>query len=82
LSNWTAPRLDRLTNERFPAARREGESEEMTNETEFRRCQKCGQVEKIETHEIFIKGNYPDDCDSEVELWVRFKAPADWPPND
>jgi hypothetical protein len=47
--------------------------------TEFRRCQKCGQVEKEETGEIIIAGKHPDACDNAVEIWVRFWAPPDWP---
>jgi hypothetical protein len=50
----------------------------MTNyplDIEFRRCQKCGQVEKEETGEIIVVGKHPDDCDNIAENWVRFRAP-------
>jgi hypothetical protein len=50
------------------------------SDIEFRRCQKCGQVEKEETGEIIIAGKHPDACDNAVEIWVRFRAPTDWPP--
>jgi len=46
---------------------------------EFRRCQKCGQVEKEETSEIVVAGKHPDACDNITDNWVRFRAPPDWP---
>jgi hypothetical protein len=46
---------------------------------EFRRCQKCGQVEKEETGEIVVAGKHPDACDNAVENCVRFRAQPDWP---
>jgi len=46
---------------------------------EFRRCQKCGQVEKEETSQIVVAGKHPDACDNITDNWVRFSAPSDWP---
>jgi hypothetical protein len=42
---------------------------------EFRRCQKCGQVEKEETSEIVVAGKHRDACDNITDNWVRFRAP-------
>ncbi|MGH6702342.1 MAG: hypothetical protein ACRECG_02910 [Bradyrhizobium sp.] len=55
----------------------------MTNppgQIEFRRCQKCGQVEKVATSEVVTAGRHPDHCDNERQNWVHFTADPDWRP--
>jgi hypothetical protein len=52
----------------------------MPDQVEFRRCQKCGQVERVGVHEIVVPGRHPGNCDNDVENWRRFKARCDWRP--
>jgi len=52
----------------------------MPDHVEFRRCQKCGQVERVDVDEIVVPGRHPDNCDNDVENWRQFKAPCDWRP--
>lgn len=47
---------------------------------EFRRCQKCGQIEKASTGEAVVKGEHSDKCDNEQEKWTVFTAADDWKP--
>jgi hypothetical protein len=46
---------------------------------EFRRCQRCGQVEKV-GGEVVADGQHPGRCDNERENWVHFSAEPDWRP--
>ena len=52
---------------------------DLPKEIELRRCQKCGQVEKVETGEIVVTGKHSDACGNPVEVWERFTAPPNWP---
>jgi hypothetical protein len=47
---------------------------------EFRRCQKCGQIERVHDSQVFVKGAHSDQCDNDVEKWRRFTRAADWKP--
>jgi len=53
---------------------------DLTGRIEFRRCQKCGQVEKVTTAEVVVAGRHPDHCDNKQENWVHFTAEPDWRP--
>ena len=50
------------------------------NQIEFRRCQKCGRVEKVAQTEVLAAGGHPDHCDNERENWVHFTADPEWRP--
>jgi hypothetical protein len=47
---------------------------------EFRRCQKCGQIERVSDDKLMLEGKHSNACDNEIEKWTRFTKPMDWQP--